>query len=552
MTDAAQNTTEPRTLFEIPEANYGKFEREIAKLSKRSEKLIGSPIKPFVFGYDFKDIGGDTIKVFNVMLTAETPKIDGWTFLARIDHSQEVGNIIRAVPNTGVEVPATYRTAKPHCDHCKVLRYRRDTFVLHNDETNEFKQVGTSCLTDFFGHDPSAIAKAAELLGYAVDAARANAEYDETTAGGLVDRRYLETEVVLAHAALNIRRNGGRFISATAARNDHSLTSTATLVHATMHAARTLPADRPTDEDRAVAAAAVEWAQGFCENDNLSDYMHNVCVVARSPYIEHRALGLAVSIVGVYLREQEKAKPRQQVDLGDLSGILALFDKAKEKLKNPAIVLDTTDANGNDTTVRLSVAGPQAKFPGSINVTSEGSFQNRDWYGRVKLDGALDARPNAPAGLTATLTAFAADPAGVAAAHGRKTGNCCFCNKALNDARSTEVGYGPVCAKNFGLAWGGKGGDDTPRGGEPVEAATEATDAVEATEAPVVAEAPAPAPAASVNVHDAVIQWTVTASLPRDTVVLGLTADDALIIEEALRYVGGDALAAWKRRGELA
>jgi hypothetical protein len=44
----------------------------------------------------------------------------------------------------------------------------------------------------------------------------------------------------------------------------------------------------------------------------------------------------------------------------------------------------------------------------------------------------------------------------VAAEHGHKTGNCCFCSRPLNDARSTEVGYGPVCADKWELPWGTK------------------------------------------------------------------------------------------------
>ena len=33
---------------------------------------------------------------------------------------------------------------------------------------------------------------------------------------------------------------------------------------------------------------------------------------------------------------------------------------------------------------------------------------------------------------------------------------CCFCNRALEDERSTAVGYGPICAGHFGLAWGNR------------------------------------------------------------------------------------------------
>jgi hypothetical protein len=53
-------------------------------------------------------------------------------------------------------------------------------------------------------------------------------------------------------------------------------------------------------------------------------------------------------------------------------------------------------------------------------------------------------------------TELAQHPAETAAKNGKLTGNCCFCTSALTDKRSTEVGYGPTCAANYGLPWGSK------------------------------------------------------------------------------------------------
>lgn len=147
-----------------------------------------------------------------------------------------------------------------------------------------------------------------------------------------------------------------------------------------------------------------------------------------------------------------EAQPeRVKTAVGDLTGINALFDKAKASLKRPAIVL-----NAGETAIRLSVAGAEARVPGSINVSTNGSFENRTWFGRILADGQFEASPRAqaPAALIETLQAFAANPAGVAAAYGRQTGACCFCARELTDARSVSVGYGPICADRYGLPWG--------------------------------------------------------------------------------------------------
>jgi hypothetical protein len=139
----------------------------------------------------------------------------------------------------------------------------------------------------------------------------------------------------------------------------------------------------------------------------------------------------------------------EPVKVQDVYGLVQLFRKASETLKHPAIVFDA-----GDLPIRLSVAGERAKVPGSINVTSPGSFENRVWYGRVLTDGTLVQSRDCTPAVVDAVKALAADPAKAAAAYGRKTGCCCFCARELTDARSVEVGYGPICADHYGLPWG--------------------------------------------------------------------------------------------------
>ncbi len=147
----------------------------------------------------------------------------------------------------------------------------------------------------------------------------------------------------------------------------------------------------------------------------------------------------------------ENARPTTQV--GDLTAAIALFDKARQKLKYPKVVIQA----GDDVIIKLSVAGDNSKNPGSINVTSrDGDWNSRLYYGRIGKDGTFYPGRNADRipTLVEYLKAFAKEPATVAAAYGHLTGHCCFCLRKLDDARSTAVGYGPTCAKNFGLPWG--------------------------------------------------------------------------------------------------
>ncbi len=150
-----------------------------------------------------------------------------------------------------------------------------------------------------------------------------------------------------------------------------------------------------------------------------------------------------------------QAEP-QPVAVGDISGIIALFDKARASgLQWPKLRAIMED----ETVLTLRVAGDKSKHVGQIIVTS-GKQENRLYYGRIDQAGTFhpSQQPNAKAlGLCLpTLKALATDPAAAGAAYGRRTGHCAFCALPLDDGRSVEVGYGPVCAEKWGLPWGEK------------------------------------------------------------------------------------------------
>ena len=154
--------------------------------------------------------------------------------------------------------------------------------------------------------------------------------------------------------------------------------------------------------------------------------------------------------VGELLKIAEApAEERPTVDVGSMAGVIALFDKALQHLKQPRIVL----ALPGGQEFRVSIAGARAHAPGSLNVTDLGRYPDNQWFGRVYRDGRFEPSPRVelPDGLVALLERFAKEPAKVASEHGRATGRCCFCNSPLTDARSTAVGYGPVCADRWAL-----------------------------------------------------------------------------------------------------
>lgn len=147
---------------------------------------------------------------------------------------------------------------------------------------------------------------------------------------------------------------------------------------------------------------------------------------------------------------QREAAPT--TNLGDFGEVFGLMQGAAANLKFPKIRLHTEDGKP----VVLGIAGPRSKYAGQIQITDGGPYGSNRYYGRIDGQGNWTRGRDAESGVEAILRRLGDDPAGTAADYGKLTGSCCFCSKHLEDERSTDQGYGPVCAKNFNLPWGNK------------------------------------------------------------------------------------------------
>lgn len=113
-------------------------------------------------------------------------------------------------------------------------------------------------------------------------------------------------------------------------------------------------------------------------------------------------------------------------------------------------------------TAQLIREALKAAFPGfrfSVTTSYASMYQATSvrWTDGPTED---EVRRGSLASNTAVLEALntiAADPAAAAKAYGALMGRCSYCDKALTDEGSVEVGYGPVCAAKYGLPHHPKG-----------------------------------------------------------------------------------------------
>lgn len=134
--------------YAIYEGNMERLEKKLTRIFNKC-KAYGCDFHYQQTGEVFKELKDENGKTYNarfVLVEAEgTVVINDWEFIAEVDHTEK-GNIITGV---GVEVPERYYISKPVCEHCNSNRYRKNTYIVRNKTTGEFKQVGKSCLKDF-------------------------------------------------------------------------------------------------------------------------------------------------------------------------------------------------------------------------------------------------------------------------------------------------------------------------------------------------------------------------------------------------------------------
>jgi hypothetical protein len=151
--------------IKIPAENYESLSRKITALNNKAEKLgldeITLDIK-YVIGEaipDKKNIGlFKEQEYFQIEVLGEPPVLDGWKFVGIIEPT-ELGNILIEIRND-YPIPDKYRhTDLCDCEHCGIKRDRNTAFVVMNEETKQFLQVGRVCLKSYTSDtDPKNIA----------------------------------------------------------------------------------------------------------------------------------------------------------------------------------------------------------------------------------------------------------------------------------------------------------------------------------------------------------------------------------------------------------
>lgn len=237
------------------------------------------------------------MKAVTYHVTGQAPKIEGYTFLAKIEPLSDNKNLLHRVPDLDdtIKVDDKFKTTKMHCEHCNVNRYRKDVYVLQNDKTQEQIQVGRTCLRDYLGVDtPEAVLSAFRYIAEVRDMTETYRSHGHEVVASQED--------ILTFACAEIRQNG--YI-----RTRDEGVSTAQLIGSCFHESNK-PEIRAiissvTEKDKEKARAIIEYFTNIDASGN--DYLYNLQSLILADCITmYKHFNILVSGVVAYDRAQGK------------------------------------------------------------------------------------------------------------------------------------------------------------------------------------------------------------------------------------------------------
>lgn len=297
--------------------NLERLEKKLASISRKCSAYGCSFFYRRTGKEEFKTIfdnGKEQILARFVEVEAEgSAVVNGWEFIAVIEHTT-FGNVIRSI-SENVSFPEKYRNVSPNCEHCNINRYRKDTYLVRNIETGEFKQVGKSCLKDYTN------GLSAELVTEYISGFDSIIK-GETPYTGIKPQRYYETQKILEIASELIRVLGyekknpdnpmKRYTALRAEEYYRYLVEN----HYSVSTKREIESNGfifENSETKEIATNALHWIRETAEIKN--DFMKNLKTLCMAEGVTARDLGIVCSLIPTYTRnlqwEQEKKKKEQ-------------------------------------------------------------------------------------------------------------------------------------------------------------------------------------------------------------------------------------------------
>lgn len=284
---------------QIPATKIGVIHRNVAALNKRAATLRADGRFTASFGdkYVIKIENAEgrkiPVNVVDVEITGPDFSVGGFDLVcfAKLDAD-------RVYVDYNAEGFEGYADITTSCDHCNQSRARVNMYILRNQETGAYIQVGKTCVKDFLGHSVT------DALSGAGFWAQLRDEMDDFMRGAMADMGIPVTEIVTLAAAV-IERDG--YINRVTAEEE--------MREATADTVRDLLSRNVNiaeEKHEAIAEAVIAWANDKFIGNTESSFAANVGAALEAGFVTPRMVGFLACLPALKSRDDERREIAKQ------------------------------------------------------------------------------------------------------------------------------------------------------------------------------------------------------------------------------------------------
>ena len=321
-------------------------------------------------------------KMYTCKIVGRSPQIEGFEFIAKVEHT-DGGNIINIAPDSSIkDLPAEYRSANSKCDVCNTNRERLNTFIIRDTKTNELKTVGSTCLKRFLPiDDVSKFINYAEMLEQLRSLTQEELDdSDREYYGSGGSRNHYALEELLHYICLAYLVNGKIYVSK---KRSQELYDEGKNVDSTVGLAQSImfysPSQYRMGEPEFITKAkllktdaedltknVLEFVRGrdfkvdAASKPEMANYFNNLEVLKNSSVVNMKNMGYIGGMLSSYLIEQNLIQKRKEASekksssfVGQIGSKISVTVTLKtvrvyDGQYGPITIYNFQDGDGND------------------------------------------------------------------------------------------------------------------------------------------------------------------------------------------------------------
>ncbi len=308
----------------IYEDFFPNLDRKILSIGKKCAQN-GNPFSYRIIGDEFQErknsAGKSAVCRFIRVDVSGLATAGEYTAVAMLE-MHNTGNLIRLIDRS-VTLPEKFRTSENVCEHCHSSRERKNLFVVRNNQTGEFKQVGKSCLKLYTG------GLNAETVAYALDLVTELENAGKIEGSCFASRKWASVDYVLSVAGMFIGKMGYQ-------KSEDTMLPTSALVRLLVMSEDLAHAKNAvndllsrheancrlesSDLEALTAPETMEtvekikdfWKQETEKPENNSDFYHNIGILLSEKYVSPKNFGILSYLPEGYRRHVEAEKRKEE------------------------------------------------------------------------------------------------------------------------------------------------------------------------------------------------------------------------------------------------